>query len=165
MWCWLLLVAGLETTGNLIAAGLHLLLRNPEQRDRAVADPGLIRPAVAEMLRIVTPGRYIRRTATADTELGGHAIRQGRRGGHELHGRQLRPGDVRRPARASTSTATPTTRSRSPTARTAASGCRSRAWRARSPSRSFWRTSRTPSRRGTACSARASRPPSSSRCR
>jgi cytochrome P450 len=77
MWCWLLLVAGLETTGNLIAAGLHLLLRHPEQRDRAVADPSLIRPAVAEMLRMVTPGRYIRRTATADTELGGHAIAKG----------------------------------------------------------------------------------------
>jgi cytochrome P450 len=77
MWCWLLLVAGLETTGNLIGAGLHLLLRNPAQKDRVVADPSLIRPAVAEMLRIITPGRYIRRTATADTELGGHAVKNG----------------------------------------------------------------------------------------
>jgi cytochrome P450 len=77
MWCWLLLVAGLETTGNLIGAGMHLLLRNPEQRDRLVEDPSLVRPAVAEMLRVVTPGRYIRRTATADTELGGHPIAEG----------------------------------------------------------------------------------------
>lgn len=77
MWCWLLLVAGLETTGNLIAAGLDLLLRDPEQQRRVADDPSLIRPAVAEMLRIVTPGRYIRRTATADTELGGHAIAKG----------------------------------------------------------------------------------------
>lgn len=37
----------------------------------------MIRPAVAEMLRIVTPGRYIRRTAVTDTQIGGHRIRQG----------------------------------------------------------------------------------------
>jgi cytochrome P450 len=29
------------------------------------------------MLRVLTPGRYIRRTATADTELAGHPIKQG----------------------------------------------------------------------------------------
>jgi cholest-4-en-3-one 26-monooxygenase len=33
--------------------------------------------AVAEMLRVITPGRNIRRTATADTELGGHSIKAG----------------------------------------------------------------------------------------
>jgi cytochrome P450 len=77
MWCWLLLVAGLETTGNLIGAGLDLLLRHPEAKARIVADRSLIADAVAEMLRVVTPGRYIRRTATADTEIGGHRIRAG----------------------------------------------------------------------------------------
>ena len=77
MWCWLLLVAGIETTGNLIGAGLDLLLRHPETLAQLVADPSLIRPSVAEMLRIVTPGRYIRRTATDDTEIGGHRIRKG----------------------------------------------------------------------------------------
>jgi cytochrome P450 len=77
MWCWLLLVAGLETTGNLIAAGLDLLLRHPDALDAVLEEPALIRPAVAEMLRVITPGRYIRRTATADTELAGHKIRAG----------------------------------------------------------------------------------------
>jgi cytochrome P450 len=77
MWCWLLLVAGLETTGNLIAAGLALLLREPEHLSRVANDPALVKPAVAEMLRIVTPGRYIRRTATADVEIGGHRIAEG----------------------------------------------------------------------------------------
>ena len=77
MWCWLLLVAGLETTGNLIGGGMHLLLEHPDQRDRVLEDRELVRPAVAEMLRVVTPGRYIRRTATADTEIGGHAIAAG----------------------------------------------------------------------------------------
>jgi cholest-4-en-3-one 26-monooxygenase len=77
MWCWLLLVAGIETTGNLIGAGLDLLLRQPRTLAEIVADPSLIRPAVAEMLRMITPGRYIRRTATDDTEIGGHRIRKG----------------------------------------------------------------------------------------
>jgi cytochrome P450 len=77
MWCWLLLVAGLETTGNLIAAGLDLMLRHPDQLAAVREEPALIRPAVAEMLRVITPGRYIRRTATADTEIGGHAIKAG----------------------------------------------------------------------------------------
>ena len=77
MWCWLLLVAGLETTGNVIGAGLDLLLRHPGAKKRLVDRPALITDATAEMLRIVTPGRYIRRTATADTTIGGHRIRQG----------------------------------------------------------------------------------------
>jgi cholest-4-en-3-one 26-monooxygenase len=77
MWCWLLLVAGLETTGNVIGAGLDLLLRDPEAKSRLVADPSLIPDATAEMLRVVTPGRYIRRTATADTVIGGRPIRRG----------------------------------------------------------------------------------------
>jgi cytochrome P450 family 142 subfamily A polypeptide 1 len=77
MWCWLLLVAGIETTGNLIGAGTDLLLRHPASRDRLASDPARIRPAVAEMLRVVTPGRYIRRTATADGEIGGHEVRAG----------------------------------------------------------------------------------------
>jgi cytochrome P450 len=77
MWCWVLLVAGIETTGNLIGAGLDLLLRDGAAVDRLVADPALIRPSVAEMLRVITPGRYIRRTATADTEIGGHRVRRG----------------------------------------------------------------------------------------
>jgi cytochrome P450 family 142 subfamily A polypeptide 1 len=77
MWCWLLLVAGLETTGNLIAAGLALLRRDGAAWGRVADDPSLIKQAVAEMLRVVTPGRYIRRTATEDVEVGGHLIREG----------------------------------------------------------------------------------------
>jgi cytochrome P450 len=77
MWCWLLLAAGIETTGNLIGAGMDLLMRHPDQMTRLAEDPAGVRDAVSEMLRVITPGRYIRRTATADTELGGHPIRAG----------------------------------------------------------------------------------------
>jgi cytochrome P450 len=77
MWCCILLAAGIETTGNTIGGGMDLLLSHPEQMQRVVADRSLIRQALSEMLRVLTPGRYIRRTATADTELGGHAIGKG----------------------------------------------------------------------------------------
>jgi cytochrome P450 len=77
MWCCILLAAGVETTGNLIGGGMDLLLRHPEQMARLCADRSLVPQAVAEMLRVLTPGRYIRRTATADTELAGQAIKQG----------------------------------------------------------------------------------------
>jgi len=77
MWCCILLAAGIETTGNLIGGGMDLLLRHPEQLARLRAEPALIPQAVAEMLRVLTPGRYIRRTATADTELAGREIRRG----------------------------------------------------------------------------------------
>jgi cytochrome P450 len=77
MWCCILLAAGIETTGNLIGGGMDLLLRHPDQLARLCGDPSLMPQAVAEMLRVITPGRYIRRTATADTELGGYSIRQG----------------------------------------------------------------------------------------
>ena len=74
MWCCILLAAGIETTGNLIGGGMDLLMRHPDQLARVAADTDLVPQAVAEMLRVLTPGRYIRRTATADTALGGHAI-------------------------------------------------------------------------------------------
>jgi cytochrome P450 len=77
MWCCILLAAGVETTGNLIGAGMDLLLRHPDQMRRLAEDPSLTRQALSEMLRVVTPGRYIRRTATADTTLGGHEIATG----------------------------------------------------------------------------------------
>ncbi|HEY1375745.1 MAG TPA: cytochrome P450 [Gemmataceae bacterium] len=51
----LLLIAGHETTVNLIAGGLLALLEHPAQLDRLRADPGLIKPAVEELLRFVTP--------------------------------------------------------------------------------------------------------------
>jgi cytochrome P450 len=51
----LLLFAGYETTVNLIASGALALLQHPEQRDRFVRDPGLVEPAVEELLRYTSP--------------------------------------------------------------------------------------------------------------
>ena len=75
---WLLLVvAGNETTRNLISGGLLALSRWPGERDRLVRDPRLIPVAVEELLRWVSPIMQFRRTATADTELAGQRIRAG----------------------------------------------------------------------------------------
>jgi cytochrome P450 len=75
---WLLLVvAGNETTRNLVSGGLLALAQWPAERDRLVRDPGLIGAAVEELLRWVSPIMQFRRTATADTELAGRRIADG----------------------------------------------------------------------------------------
>lgn len=51
----LLLVAGFETTTNLIASGTLALLQHPEQRDRFRQDPALTESAIEELLRYTSP--------------------------------------------------------------------------------------------------------------
>jgi cytochrome P450 len=76
----LLLIAGHETTANMIALGTFALLTNPDQLAavRDADDPGLIVAAVEELLRylsIVHTGR--RRVAIEDIEMAGQVIRAG----------------------------------------------------------------------------------------
>jgi cholest-4-en-3-one 26-monooxygenase len=73
----LLSVAGNETTRNLISGAMHALIEYPEQRQRLVDDPSLMPLAVEEFLRWVSPLIYFRRTATADTVVGGVPIASG----------------------------------------------------------------------------------------
>jgi cytochrome P450 len=73
----LLLVAGNETTRNLIALGALALINHPGERRKLVDDPGLIPGAVEEMLRWISPVTHMARTATADLELRGQHIREG----------------------------------------------------------------------------------------
>lgn len=75
--CMTLLVAGNETTRNLLTGGLLVLADNPEQRARLVADRELLGPAVEELLRWVTPIMAMARTATADTSVGDVDVRRG----------------------------------------------------------------------------------------
>ena len=77
MFCVTLLVAGNETTRNLISGGSLLLMRNPDQRRKLEADPSLLPNAIEEMLRWWTPVHSFTRTATRDTELRGCKIEEG----------------------------------------------------------------------------------------
>jgi cytochrome P450 len=69
--CILLLVAGHETTVNLISGGTLALLRHPDQLERFRTDPGVHRSAIEEMLRYVSPVQLTGRTFTEDCEFGG----------------------------------------------------------------------------------------------
>ena len=80
-WFFLLLVnAGGDTTRNLLAAGLQLLLDHPDQRTKLMGDlDGLLGSAVEEMLRFCSPVTHFKRTAMQDTVVGGQSIKAGER--------------------------------------------------------------------------------------
>jgi len=77
IFCLTLLVAGNETTRNLIAGGMRLLLEHPEQWRRLCAEPALVPNAVEEMLRFVSPIQNFVRRVQHDTELAGKRLRAG----------------------------------------------------------------------------------------
>jgi cytochrome P450 len=72
-----LVTAGNDTTKTMTSAGTYELLRRPEQLAALRDDPSLIPVAVEELLRFCNPVHYMRRTATADVELGGRQVRAG----------------------------------------------------------------------------------------
>jgi cytochrome P450 len=66
----LLLVAGFETTTNLLGTGLQILLERPEQADRLRADPDLAPAFVEEILRYDSPVQLTSRLTAGPLELG-----------------------------------------------------------------------------------------------
>jgi cytochrome P450 len=73
------LVAGNETSTNMIAAAIRYLLESPEQLARVKGDPALVPAAVEEALRLETPTQTMFRQATDDVELAGVRVPKGAR--------------------------------------------------------------------------------------
>ncbi len=73
----LLLVAGHETTANLIGGAVLALLRNPEQLARLRQDQNLTESAVEELLRYCSPVQAVWEMAAEEVAIGGYNIRRG----------------------------------------------------------------------------------------
>jgi methyl-branched lipid omega-hydroxylase len=74
----LLVVAGNETTRNAISHGMKALTDFPDQREKFFGDfENTYKTAVEEIVRWSTPVIHFRRTATEDTEINGHPIKEG----------------------------------------------------------------------------------------
>ncbi len=75
--CVLLLVAGNETTTNLIGNGTLALLHHPAQRHALQDGPEASRRAIEELLRYDSPIQATDRVASEDFEIGGRRVRKG----------------------------------------------------------------------------------------
>jgi cytochrome P450 len=73
----ILLIAGNETTTNLIGNGMLALKNHPEQLQLLRRDPTLLPRAIEEMLRYDSPVQSVFRTAKEDSEIGGTLIEKG----------------------------------------------------------------------------------------
>jgi cytochrome P450 len=73
----LLVVAGNETTRNAMTGGLLAFLENPGEWKRLQEEPGLLSPAVEEIVRWTTPVIQFCRSAAQDLEIRGRTIRAG----------------------------------------------------------------------------------------
>ncbi|MEU3315009.1 cytochrome P450 [Streptomyces sp. NPDC006662] len=73
----ILLIAGHETTANMISLGTFTLLRHPERLAELRADPSLLPGAVEELMRFLSIADGMLRVATEEIEAGGVVIRPG----------------------------------------------------------------------------------------
>ena len=75
--CRMLLIAGFETTVNLLGNSVNALLDHPDQWSALAADPGLAGSAVRESLRFDPPVQRTGRVSFDDVEIAGQTIRRG----------------------------------------------------------------------------------------
>ncbi len=73
----MLLIAGHETTVNLIGNGTLQLLRHPDQLQLLRDEPSLLKTAVEELLRFDPPVQLTARVALDDIEIGGKVLKKG----------------------------------------------------------------------------------------
>lgn len=77
--CFLLVIAGNETTTKMLGNAITLLHRHPEQRAAIVGDPSLIPGAVEEVLRYDNSTQMIARSLAKDVTLHGCRLEAGRK--------------------------------------------------------------------------------------
>jgi cytochrome P450 len=75
--CTLLLIAGHETTVNLIGNGVLQLLRHPQELAKFQADPGIAPTVVEEVLRYDPPVQFDGRMCIEDADIGGVTVERG----------------------------------------------------------------------------------------
>ncbi len=75
--CIFILNAGHETTTNLIGNALYTFLQYPEQMQRVIDDPALMKSAVEEVLRFESSNQLGNRRVLVETILGGVAMKEG----------------------------------------------------------------------------------------
>jgi len=97
--CSLLLVAGHETTTNLIGNGLLALLRNPEQFDLLRREPERIEHGVEEFLRYDSPVQATTRILPEDIQFDGHTFKEGQQVALMLGAANRDPAQFRDPER------------------------------------------------------------------
>ena len=76
-YCFVMIAGGNDTASGLLAGSAVLLSEHPEQRRRLLADPGLLKGAVEELLRMTSPVQGLSRTTTRHVELHGARIPAG----------------------------------------------------------------------------------------
>jgi cytochrome P450 len=77
--CFLLILAGNETTRNAISGGLLALCQNPDEKAKLIDDPELMDSAVEEICRWTSPLHHMSRSVNEDCEIGGKQIKAGER--------------------------------------------------------------------------------------
>jgi hypothetical protein len=75
--CFVLVVAGNDTTTNLIANGAELLAEHPDQRRMLAQDASLLDGAIEEMLRFESPAQALPRRLTREAVLHGQTLPEG----------------------------------------------------------------------------------------
>jgi cytochrome P450 len=76
-WCFIIVIAGNETTRNGTTGGMLAFIEHQDQLRRLQADPSLLVPAVEEVVRWTSPIIHFGRTATKDVEIRGKKIKKG----------------------------------------------------------------------------------------
>jgi len=77
--CFLLILAGNETTRNAISGGLLTFFENPDEKRRLMNDMSLMPSAVEEVLRYISPVTHMARVALENTRIRDTAITKGER--------------------------------------------------------------------------------------